>query len=249
MAHAQRVNLQPAYVLHRRSFRETSFLVELFTIEYGRVTVMARGAHKAKSQVPGLLQSFMPLLVSWSGRGELTTLTRVEAKQYAVRLQGDCLFAGLYLNELLMRLLHKWDTHTELYKIYGKTIEILQTPPLLQKTLRSFEKSLLEILGYGILSQSDRSIVQRFLPDQFYRFIPGSGFLLSETEETFSAGPNVFSGKNLLAIAAEDWRDNSILSDAKRLTRFALAPLLGNQPVYSRTLLRKPLEKLDELKK
>src|SRR4051812_48805305 len=105
------VLLQPAYVLHRRDYRESSFLVELFALEYGRLTVIARGARKAKSLLPGLLQPFIPLLVSWSGKTELLTLTHAEAHGEIKNLHGDCLFAGFYLNELLMCLLQKWDSH------------------------------------------------------------------------------------------------------------------------------------------
>src|SRR3990167_1032441 len=102
---SKRILLQPAYVLHRRAYRETSFLVELFTQEYGRLTVVARGVRKANSSTTGLLQPFSPLLVSYGGKGELLTLFSVEARKTMLRLQRDALFAGLYLNELLMYLL------------------------------------------------------------------------------------------------------------------------------------------------
>ena len=118
----KRVLLQPAYVLHRRAYRETSFLVELFALEYGRLTVIARGARKTKSAIQGLLQPFIPLLVSWSGKTELLTLTHVEANGAIKFLRGECLFAGFYLNELLMCLLQKWDSHHQLYTVYENTL-------------------------------------------------------------------------------------------------------------------------------
>lgn len=239
----KRVLLQPAYVLHRRAYRETSFLVELFTPEHGRLTVIARGARKARSATQGLLQPFVPLLVSFAGKGELMSLSHVEANGEVKQLHGDCLFAGFYLNELLMCLLEKWDAHTALYAVYERTLLALQVNPLEQKTLRSFEKCLLEELGYGLLPKSDISLHNMFSPDKYYRFIPEQGFILSELGDQSQSEANIFSGKSLLAMAKEDWQDEKSLLDAKRLIRFVLAPLLGGRPLYSRRLFMVPDEK------
>ena len=233
------VHLQPAYVLHRRPFRESSFLVNLFTIEYGVMTVVARGAYRGKSTMPGLLQAFIPLWVSWYGKGELVALTHVETREQVKRLTGDTLFAGLYLNELLMRLLQKWDAHTELYQQYAKTLRALQCTPFQSFILRAFEKYLLECLGYGVLHKSDQSLATRLLPEKYYRFLPNIGFILSEAHPLPEQETNLFLGKNLLAIASEKWQDPSILMDAKRLTYYILKPLLGDKPLYSRQLFRK----------
>lgn len=235
----KRVLLQPAYVLHRRTYRETSYLVELFTPEHGRLTVVARGVRKPRSSTQGLLQPFVPLLVSWAGKGELMALSHVEANGVMKHLQGECLFAGFYLNELLMCLLQKWDAHAGLYVAYERAISALQTDRLEQKALRSFEKYLLEELGYGLLPKSDVSLHNAFSPDKFYRFIPEHGFVIcGETmdSENLTNRGNIFSGKNLIAIAKEDWQDEDCLFDAKRLTRFVLTPLLGTRPIYSRRL-------------
>jgi DNA repair protein RecO (recombination protein O) len=167
------------------------------------------------------------------------TLSHVEANGVMKHLQGECLFAGFYLNELLMCLLQKWDAHPGLYSAYEKAISALQTTILEQKTLRSFEKYMLEELGYGLLPKSDVSLHNTFSSDKFYRFIPEHGFV--PCGEAIDAGNstnkgNIFSGKNLIAIAKEDWQDEACLFDAKRLMRFVLAPLLGARPIYSRQL-------------
>jgi len=232
----KQVALQPAYVLHRRSYRETSFLVELITPEYGRLSVVARGVRSPRSALQGLLQPFVPLLVSWTGKGELMTLTLAEANGEARRLHGESLFAGFYLNELLMCLLQKWDAHPGLFAVYDRAVAALQGDELEQKTLRSFEKYLLEELGYGLLPKSESALQNQLAPDKYYRFIPEHGFIVSELGDQSKSKSNIFSGKNLLAIAREEWGDESVLQDAKRLTRFVLAPLLGARPVYSRKL-------------
>lgn len=238
----KRVLLQPAYVLHRRAYRETSFLVELFTKEHGRLTVVAKGVRKLRSTSSGLLQPFVPVLVSWAGKGELMALSHIEANGEVVRLQGECLFAGFYLNELLMCLLQKWDAHEELYAMYEKTLSALQSNRLNQKTLRVFEKYLLEDLGYGLLPKSDALLKTRLLPDKHYRFIPEQGFVLSELGDPSQSQSTIFSGKSLLTIAGEKWDDEQSLQDAKRLTRFVLAPLLGARPIHSRRLFIQPEE-------
>src|SRR3990167_4944220 len=254
---SKQVLLQPAYVLHRRAYRETSFLIELFTRDYGRITLVARGVRKTHSGISGLLQPFSPLLVSWAGKGELMTLSYVESMSVATSMSGDGLFVGLYLNELLMYLLQKWDAHVQLFIIYDKTLLALQQwfphftqgqqeqlalqpPKMEQKILRSFEKSLLEELGYGVFPRSNRSLQNAFLPDRYYRFIFEQGFILGDMTEVPHSQSNVFFGKNLLAIANDDWQEEAVLQDAKRLTRLMLASLLGSRQIHSRQLLITP---------
>lgn len=231
----KRVLLQPAFVLHRRLYKETSFLVELMTLEHGRVSLIARGVRKAKSLGPGLLQPFIPLLVSFSGQTELMTLTQVEAKGQVRQLYGECLFAGFYINELLMCLVEKWDAHPKLYECYEHTINCLHQNPLKQEILRIFEKQLLEELGYGLLPNSDWAS-QAIMPDKYYRFVPEQGFVESGLGEDSQTQANIFLGKNLLAYAKCDWQDQESLKDAKRLTRLVLAPLLGAKQINSRQL-------------
>lgn len=245
----KRVHLQPAYVLHRRPYRETSFLAELFTPHHGRLTVVARGARKSRSPASGLLQPFVPLLVSFAGKGELMALSHVEANGTMRQLEGECLFAGFYLNELLVHLLQKWDAHPGLYAAYENAVSALQGHAVQQKILRSFEKCLLEEIGYGLLPKSENSLHNTFSPELFYRFMPEHGFVVCEpvsergqdlSNDTGGADrqsqANLFSGKSLIAIAKDEWQDEACLRDAKRLTRFVLAPLLGNRPIHSRRL-------------
>ncbi|HTM63379.1 MAG TPA: DNA repair protein RecO [Gammaproteobacteria bacterium] len=235
----KRVSIQPAFVLHRRSYRETSFLVELLTPEYGRVTVTAKGARQAKSPSQGLLQPFTPLTVSWAGKGELMTLTQVDANGPVRQLRGESLFAGFYLNELLTALLQKWDPHPTLFKVYDQTLTALEAAPLNEQVLRVFEKLLLEELGYGLLQKDGDAWLQ---PEKYYRFVPDQGFVISELGEDAKAKSTLFSGKSLLAIANDDWSDEDCMRDAKRLTRFVLAPLLAGKPIHSRRLFLQPEE-------
>src|SRR3990167_143630 len=230
----KRVLLQEAYVLHRRPYRESSFLLELLTKEYGRISVLIKGARKPKSPLQGLLQPFTPLLVSWVGRQELMVLSRVKAIASPFQLRGECLFAGFYLNELLVHLLQKWEAFPSLYLMYEKTLSWLGHDHLDQKILRMFEKQLLIELGYGVLLKSDLALQQTFSKDQYYEFIPGEGFILSQV----SAGQKSthFLGQSLLDFAQENWQDDASLQDAKRLMRLIFANLLGDRILHSRLL-------------
>src|SRR5207253_3115583 len=106
-----RISLQPAFILHHRPFRETSVLLDVFSEEYGLVSLVAKGVRTHRSKLKALLQPFVPLLVSWQGKSELMNLVSAEARTTPFQLHGDCLLSGFYLNELLVRLLQKEDPH------------------------------------------------------------------------------------------------------------------------------------------
>lgn len=228
-----RITLHPAHILHHHPYRETSVIVELFTQHHGRIAAVAKGIRKPNSRTRSLLQPFNSLLVSWQGKGDLKTLTHFEPESTAVLLQGDCLLSAFYLNELLVRLLQKEDPHPALYTLYHQTLSEFHQGQLHEKTLRIFEKTLLEELGYGLQLQYDFSTNQPFVMEHDYYFYPDQGF--KRWEDANNTSSLVFSGKSLLAIAAGDWNDE-ILRDAKRLMRLALAPLLGTKPLHSRKL-------------
>ncbi len=137
-----RILLEPAYVLHSRSFRETSLIVEAFTREHGRVAVVARGAKSARSRWRNILQPFRPLLISWNQKSDLGTLTAADQVASPPALQGQSLYCGLYLNELLMRLLHRGDPHAEVFERYRHVLSELASEAPPQPLLRVFEKHL-----------------------------------------------------------------------------------------------------------
>ena len=150
-----RILLQPAYLLHRAPFQNTSFLVDFFTYDYGRIRAVAKGARREKSKYRSLLQPFQPLLISMSGRGEVKTVNGIETSLSAIVLKRERLFSGLYVNELLTRLLNNYQEHTVLYKNYQETLINLQSNQEIEVVLRRFELNLLAGLGYGINLEED----------------------------------------------------------------------------------------------
>lgn len=226
--------LQPSYILHTRSYRDTSLLLELFTHDHGRISAVARGAKSAKSKFKGILQAFLPLVVSWCGKTDLLTLTAAEQNGLGHHLSGDALICGFYLNELLMRLLHRYDAHARLFIIYEQALIGLQEHQFQQEKLRQFEKQLLIELGYALQLDREAHTGTLINPEQFYYFNPHEGLFPCDSPQAKDQTKHIFLGENLLALHMNEFNKN--LSDAKRLFRIALSHLLGDKPIRSREL-------------
>ena len=231
MSNPARVDLNPAYVLHARAYRETSQILEVFTADHGRVGLIARGARRPKSAFRGLLNPFQPLRLSWSGRGELATLRAADLGGIAPDLSGDRVMAGFYVNELLMKLLGRSDPHPELFAHYISLIAGIGRGELLEPLLRRFELQLLSELGYELNLDKDAATHQPLQPDQSYEFRVEEGAVPVST-----GGPAglVFSGATLLAIGRMEFADENYLRDAKRLLRSVLNHHLGDRGLQTR---------------
>ena len=212
----RRVQLEPAWILSVRPYRETSALVEAFARQSGRTGLVARGVRSARNRLRGVLQPFQPVLLSFSERGELGTLTAAEAGGPPVALRGEAVFSGWYLNELVLRLLQRRDPHPQLFDYYAEALTALPEPGA-AAALRRFEKRLLGELGYGLQLPEP---VER---DRWYAFDPESGLRLAEP------GPSNYRGESLRALAEETFDTDESLRDARRLMRAALRPHLGDR--------------------
>lgn len=226
----KQINLQALYILHARAYRDTSLLLECLTEHHGKISLVARGVKKNKSLLRPILQPFIPLLVSWQGRGELSTLTAAEVAVGYKTISGDKLFNAFYINELLNKLLHRHDPCAEIFYAYK---ELLNTE-LNEINLRFFEKILLTELGYGLNLLQDSRTHQALQKDKQYYFHAETGCV--DTEESTANTELMFSGESLLAIAENNFYSAEILRDAKRLMRLAFQPLLGGRALKSREL-------------
>jgi DNA repair protein RecO (recombination protein O) len=237
VSEARKVQLQPAYVLHHRPYRDTSRILELFTRDYGRVSVFARGARsarKAGTALTSILQPFNRLLVSWSGRGEAGQLTAAEFDGTVSSLPPDRLVSGFYLNELLLKLFARHDGHPDVFSLYGATLEALKVDAEGVRPLRLFEKRLLDALGYGLALarevEIDRPLEQRYV--YRYRFDQGATRI-----EGVAEGVDIFSGRTLLAVAREDFADPAVCAEARTLLRAALDRCLDGKELQSREVM------------
>ncbi|MDX1803111.1 MAG: DNA repair protein RecO [Alcanivorax sp.] len=214
--------LIPAWLLHRRPFRNTSLTVELLTPTRGRVGAVVRGGRRNALMAP-----FLPLWVELRSSGELFTLVQSEPRQGPQPLTGKALYCGFYVNELLTRLLQRDDPHPQLWALYEMTLAALAEPLPLDVILRRFEFGLLEEMGYGIALTHDAA-GQPLEPTGFYQLDVGQGLLAAATG---------FAGADLLAIEQGDWHGDSRRA-ALQLCRQLLAPHLGDRPLKSRELFR-----------
>jgi DNA repair protein RecO (recombination protein O) len=225
-----RVDRQPAFVLHRRNYRETSLLLDLLTRDFGRVGAVARGVRGARRGPGASCQPFQPLVVSWSGRGELKTLSAAESAAAAPAIAGERLFSALYVNEVLVRTLPQHDAHGVLFDAYAGLLPALAAGEDIEARLRGFELLLLRELGYGL--EFDRDAVSGALLDPAgnYAFTPCAGFSALREEP----GPGGYPGWVLAEIGRADFSRPQTRRYAKRLMREALAELLGDRPLRSR---------------
>ena len=231
-----RVTLQPAFVLHSRPYRDTSAIIEVFTAEHGRLSVVARGVRKQgkKGGRGGLLQPFVPLLASFSGRAELKTLGAVESAGAPLVLVGERMFSGLYLNELLVRLLHRHDPQPEVFSAYEQTLEAISRGHDVAACLRHFEIELLRLLGYAMNLETDAVGDAPLDPVQHYEYRPAQGAVPVQREE----GAAVFSGAELLAIGRESFDDEAVLREAGRLLRHVIHYHLDGRELKTRKVLK-----------
>ncbi|MBA1203418.1 DNA repair protein RecO [Pseudomonas capeferrum] len=220
---------QPAFVLHSRAYRETSALVDFLTPQ-GLVRAVLR---RARGKGGSLVRPFVPLEVELRGRGELKNVGRLDSVGIATWLSGDALFSGLYLNELLMRLLPAEVPHPAMFEHYTLTLRALAEGRALEPLLRAFEWRLLDELGYAF--SLDRDINDDSLEAEgLYRLQVEAGL-----ERVHLLQPGLFTGVELMALAQADWQAPGALLAAKRLMRQALAAHLGPKPLVSRELFRK----------
>ena len=227
------VELQPAYILHTRPYRDTSMLIDFFTPQMGRVTAVARGVRSKKNARRNLLNPFSRLLISYQGKSGLKLLTHFESEQLSFSLTAKHLYSGFYLNELLLRLLPEQDAHEELFLLYENALKSLALQMDLEPILRHFELRLLESLGYGIHFEQDAKTGLDVKSGEFYVLDTALGFYLPEQQ---IVGMQLFLGEHLLAIGQGDYASPQVKQAAKRITRILLRPLLGSKPLASREL-------------
>ena len=229
------VDARPAYVLHTYPYRETSLIVEAYVREHGRLSLMARGARRPKSSVRGVLLPFQPLLVSWTGKRELRTLTRAEWRGGYVPLRGQPLICGFYLNELLLKLVPRDDPHEELFEIYERTLEALAAGADPAAQLRRFEIALLGELGYALVLDRDVERDEPVARERSYVYVVERGPV-----SDLSAVRNgvELSGQTLIDMQSGSFTSAATQQESKALMRALINHYLGDQVLHTRQLLR-----------
>ncbi|MFI4937575.1 MAG: DNA repair protein RecO [Candidatus Berkiellales bacterium] len=235
-----RVALTPIYILHIRPYRDSSAILECLSSEYGWVSLLARGAKRPRSRMIGHIQPFIPLQCGWVGRSELKTLTQIEAENLYPRLTGDKIALGLYLNEVILRLLQRQDPHPQLFYAYDKAIRALSIEACskqAQLILRDFELCLLAELGYGLDLTHDGRTKDKIVPELLYSYDPMVG--IYEVSAMLSSTNKVaVSGASLIAFHHREITSDTQLREIKNLMRSILSHYLGDKPLHSRKLFQ-----------
>jgi len=228
-----RVTAQPGFVLHSYPHRETSLIIDVFTRDYGRIALVAKGAKRPLSKLRGVLQTFQPLSLSWSGKSEIRTLIAAEWVGGLLPLEKSALLCGFYLNELLVKLVARDDPHAALFNHYVTTLNQLAHQEPAPIVLRQFERALLKqtgVAGDFTICTSSRQPID---PAEMYVVDPERG---PRTARASDSWPRV-SGKTLLDMEREDYRDVATQAQSKVLMRFLLAYHLGGAPLNTRQIL------------
>ena len=227
----ERIQLHPAFILHQRPYSNTSLLLDVLSKEHGRLSLIAKGARQPKSKFRGSLQPFQLISISWVRRTELGTLTHAELCEKQHYLEGELMYAALYLNELLTRVLINNDPVLDVFCAYAYALKSLKEKGI-APALRVFEYSLLQSLGFEI--QLDHDTEQNpILADRFYKFIPEHGFVKSNEKNVF-----LFQGTHIQAFNNQEFETGEVLKTAQLLMQTGLKKIIGNEPLRSRELFK-----------
>ncbi|WP_175899419.1 DNA repair protein RecO [Burkholderia vietnamiensis] len=229
-----RIAEQPAFVLHSYPYRETSLIIDVLTRDHGRLALVAKGAKRPHSALRGVLQTFQPLLLSWSGKSEVRTLTGAEWVGGMLPLGGDGLLCGFYVNELLVKFCAREDPQPPLFNHYVLTLTRLAHGEPAVQVLRSFERVLLRETGYAMAL--NRTVARRAVePERRYVFDPERG-VRNADDDVPSHWP-VVTGQTLLDMEQDDYHRAQTVAQSKTLMRFLLNTYLGGTPLATRQIL------------
>lgn len=231
----KKVVLQPAIVLHKRPYKETSFLVDFFTRDYGKISAIAQGARRPKSLLRETFTPFAILLITYSGRNDLKKLFESEVDYRPQEVSNFTYSCLIYVNELIMSFLQKEDPYLNLFESYVflcRHMAKLNKQSEIEILLRRFELTLLQEIGYGIDLKHEANSENRLKSDLFYKFDPSVGFFhkkgLGHETNTY------FQGKNIIKFSEGCFDELEVRKTAKLITRHALDYHLNGKEIKSR---------------
>lgn len=221
-----RITDQPAFILHRRDWQNSSLILDLFTLDHGRVGVLAKGGKASKSSA--LFQPFSQLMISWSGRSELKTLVSIDGLPASI--DEKQYLPLLYINELISAFLPGQEADPGLFELYKKLLNNIDNN-FGEQQLREFEHSMMGMLGYlpdtGLNAKSGDSIAD----DRFYQFIASSGFVPCGEKDQ-----NAIPGQTIIAWNRKQYQNKQVLQLAKSVMRCIIDFNLHGKKLKSRDI-------------
>lgn len=228
--------LEPAYILHTRSYRDTSLILDVLTKNQGRISLLAKGIKRSRKNISSaqLARPFLPLFVQFSSGLNLRILRSIEARDRTLSLQGNSLLSAMYMNEVLVRTLQADAPTPAVFSLYEESLKALGSDTMIDVCLRHFEFNLLDCLGYGIDLSHDTELGETLRPECHYRYVDGEG-LKSYAYDKQRDVHECYSGADILNFINGNFSKASRRT-MKQLARQALAPHLGSRPLKSREL-------------
>lgn len=225
--------LEDAFVLHTRPYQETSLILEALGAHHGRVGIVAKGARRPGSRWRSVLQPFLPIRLSWSGRGSLYTLRVAEPASFAPSLGGMALMGAFYLNELILNFVRRGDPHPGLFIAYSQALAELRAGIDPEPPLRRFELQMLAEVGYGLNLEHDVLNDVPLDPGALYEYRLEHGPIPAAA----GGAGLIMPGADLLAIGRGDLQSPAVLTAARRLMRSVLAHYLDGRTLKTREVL------------
>ena len=232
-------------------------MLDVFTPVYGRLMLIAKGARRKKSRTKAVLMPFRPLLLSWSGKGQLPILTAAEQTGLVAELRGEALACGYYMNELILKLLYRFDPHEGLYAVYDETVGLLSRSDRQREALRRFEQRLLSEIGFGLVLDREVETGQPIEADAHYRYLLERGPVkIDRTAQNGADGQGddrptddghgeaeqeelIVSGDVLQALRSGSFANGACLNAARKLTQAAIERQLLRKKISSRSVMRR----------
>ena len=229
LATNKRISDEPAYVLHRYDWSESSLILEVFTRHHGRIALVAKGAKRPSSSFRPILLPLQPLHIAFGGDGEIRTLKGAEWQGGHIMPSGEALMSGYYLNELLLLLLARDDPHTGLFDVYANVVQVIASEhgEALQSALRAFELLLLREIGLLPLLDAQTMTLSSLDAQAMYSLVPEGGLRQAGSDDRSS-----LSGAQWLAL------QESLTTDAPfTATLRACSQVMAQLKPQLRTLL------------
>jgi len=224
-------NLQSGFLLHHQDYQETSLIIDVFTHDAGRVSILAKGVRQQQSHSLGLLRPFIPLNISYRGGGSLKQLTHVEAGDSELILPGLNTYCGFYLNELIRYLIPIEEPYPDVFLDYFLCLQQLKETAQVEPALRRFEIQLMHALGYALLLDRDYITQQPISAFSMYVFDIEKGATVSQQ--------GMIHGSTLLAMFHDNYTETFHLQEAKNLMRYVIDFHLQGKPLKSRLFISK----------
>tara|TARA_R110001592_G_scaffold91754_3_gene268243 strand:- start:32498 stop:33256 length:759 start_codon:yes stop_codon:yes gene_type:complete len=242
----KQMDQEAVYILNRRVYKESSLLLDVFSPNYGRLSIVANGVLKSKKGWSAILQVFQPLLMTWSGKSSLKNLVSVDAPSPPMLLQSRRLFSAYYLNELLIKLMPQDQATTTsfapIFINYAKSLQDLSSIVDIEIPLREFEYQLLNDLGVfpDITHDTFGKIIQA---ERWYQYDSNVGFkpvIVSDSHVQFTNSAYLL-GDNIIKLdcfSSDMCEDKQFMLQLKKLMRVLIHDLLGGQELKSRALFQ-----------